>query len=69
MEVTQETINGLTINRTDSEMSWRLVHDGSKVIDLFESSGVTSTMNTIYLASSIEECQAQIYSLSLEYNS
>jgi len=69
MEVTQENINGITFNKTDNAMSWRLVHDGNRVIDLFESSGVTSTMHTIYLASSIEECQAQIYSLSLEYNS
>jgi len=68
MEVTQENINGTVINRTDSEMSWRLIHDGNRVIDLFESSGTTVTMYDIFLASTLEECQAQIYSLDLDYN-
>lgn len=68
MEVTQENINGVTFNKTDNEMSWRLVHDGNKVISLQESSGVTMTKHTIFLASTIEACQVEIYSLNLEYN-
>lgn len=66
MEVTQETINGLTVNKTDSSLSWRLIHDGDKVISLFESSGVTQTMHTIFLAATEEQCQTEIYSLNLE---
>jgi hypothetical protein len=66
MEVTQENINGLIVNKTDSELSWRLIHDGSKVISLFESSGVTRTMHTIFLAATEEQCQTEIYSLNLE---
>jgi hypothetical protein len=68
MEVTQENINGITFNKTDKEMSWRLIHDRVKVIDLFESSGCTQTVHEVFLAASLEACQTQIYSLSLEYN-
>jgi hypothetical protein len=66
MEVTQENINGIIVNKTDSELSWRLIHDGSKVISLFESSGVTQTTHTIFLAATEEQCQTEIYSLNLE---
>jgi len=66
MIVTQENINGVIINKTDNEMSWRLVHDGVKIIALFESSGVTKSMNTIFLAATEAECQTEIYSLNLE---
>ena len=69
MEVTQYIANGVTINKTDSEMCWRLVHDGEKVIQLFETSGTTYSKNTIFVASTIEECETEIYSLNLEYNS
>lgn len=68
MKVTQYISNDITINKTDSDMCWRLVHDGSKVINLFESSGITHSMNTIFLANTIEECETEIYSLNLEYN-
>lgn len=66
MEVIQYTLNGTVINKTDSEISWRLIHDGNKVIDLFESSGVTMTHYTIFLAATEAECQTEIYSLNLE---
>jgi len=66
MEVTQENINGTIINKTDSEMSWRLIHNGIKVIDLFESSGCTQTTHTIFLAATEAECQTEIYYLNLE---
>ena len=68
MKVTQYIINGVTINKTDSENSWRLVHDGVKVITFFEGSGITQSMHTIFLASTEAECQTEIYSLNLEYN-
>ena len=66
MEVTQENINGITINKTDKEMSWRLIHNGVRVISLFESSGCTQTSHTIFMATTEAECQTEIYSLNLE---
>jgi len=65
MEVTQENINGIIINKTDSEMSWRLIHNNEKVISLFESSGVTQTSHVIFLAPTEAECQTEIYTLNL----
>jgi len=66
MEITQYILSGVTINKTDSDMSWRLIHDGKKIIDLFESSGITQSMYTIFLADTEAECQTEIYSLNLE---
>lgn len=66
MEVTQENINGMVVNKTDSDMSWRLIHDGERVISLFQSSGITMTQHTIFLAATEEECQTEIYTLNLE---
>jgi len=66
MEVTQYSIGDVTVNKTDSTMSWRLVHDGNKVITLFESSGVTHSQHTIFLAETEEECEIEIYSLGLD---
>lgn len=67
MEVNQVTINGVTFNRTDSEKSWRLVHDGVRVILLEEKEGVLSTQLNVFLAATLEECQTEIYALNLEY--
>jgi len=66
MKVTQENINGNIVNKTDSEMSWRLIHNDERVIALFESSGITQTSHTIFLAATEAECQTEIYSLNLE---
>ena len=66
MEVYQENINGIIINKTDSDMSWRLIHNGKRVIALFESSGTTTTHHTIFLAKTEAECQTEIYFLNLE---
>jgi len=66
MIVTQENINGNIINKTDAEMSWRLIHNGVKIIALFESSAVTKTHHTIFLAPTKAECQTEIYFLNLK---
>lgn len=66
MEVTQYNLSGMTINQTDADMSWRLVHDGTSIISLFQSSAVTHSVYTIFLAATEEECQTEIYSLNLE---
>lgn len=68
MEVTQYNLNGITINKTDSEKSWRLVHDTKKVIALFEGVGITQSIHTIFLAATEQECQTEIYILNLENN-
>lgn len=68
MEVAQLNINGSVVNKTDNSLSWRLIHDGTKVISLFHSSGVTMTAYNIFLAPTIEECETEIYVLNLEYN-
>jgi hypothetical protein len=68
MQVIQENINGILVNKTDKEMSWRLVHDGIRVITLFESNSITETVYNIFLAKTLEECQTEIYILNLEYN-
>ena len=68
MKVERIQLNGVYINRTDSELSWRLVHDGNKVIKLFQSKGITSCIYEIFVAKTLEECQTEIYCLNLEYN-
>jgi len=68
MEVTQYNLSGITINKTDYETSWRLIHDGTKVISLAEQSGITQSMHNIFLAATEAECHTEIYVLNLEYN-
>jgi hypothetical protein len=68
MEVSQITINNVTFNRTDSEKSWRLVHDGVRVVFLEEMEGILNTQLNIFLAATLEECQTEIYILNLENN-
>lgn len=68
MEITQYNIGELVVNKTNNVMCWRLVHDGKKVISLSESSGITQTIHTIFLANTKQECETEIYSLNLEYN-
>lgn len=67
MIVEKINIGGLEFNRTDNELSWRLVYDNNKVIDLFQSDSFTETIHNIFLAKSKESCLTEIYRLSLEY--
>ena len=67
MEVNQVTINNVTFNRTDSEKSWRLAHDGTRVILLEEMMGVLNTQLNVFLANSKEACLTEIYRLNLIY--
>ena len=52
---------------SSTENSWRLIHDGASVIDLFQSSGVTETLHTLFEAATKVECVAEIRRLGLEY--
>jgi hypothetical protein len=68
MKVIQENINGTVFNKVEGVLCWRLIHDGKKVISLFESSGTTMTSHEIFIATTEAECQTEIYALNLEYN-
>lgn len=61
------TVDGqeVTIRETSREQSWRLVHDGSALLALFESGGVTATKNTIFEAATKDECVAEAQRLGL----
>jgi len=53
-----------TRNTSPASDCWRLVHDGTKVIALFRSTGITSTVNTLYCGTE-DECEAEIARLNL----
>ena len=55
----------IPISESPKGLSWRLVHDGSKVLDLFESEGHTWTKNTLFVGTE-EECLKEIENLGLE---
>ena len=65
MVISTYTLEGKTVNKTDNGTFWRLIHDGSDVIALFEASGITETINTLYIAATEDECQAEIARLGL----
>lgn len=44
---------------------WRLIYDGIQVIALFESSGETETIHTIFEADTQAKCEAEIIRLGL----
>ncbi len=54
----------MAINSSPNTQCWRLVHDGKKVMALFESSGVTRTQNTLFCGTEAE-VQAEIARLNL----
>ena len=55
----------IPINYSKNDISWRLVHDGVKVLDFFESQGITGTRNTLFVGTE-EECKAEIEKLGLK---
>lgn len=59
------TANNDGVKVSAKELSWRLVHDGTKVISLFESPGVTQTKHNLFVAPTKEECEQEISKLSL----
>ena len=54
-------------NQSENTNCWRLVHDGSRVIALFESTGYTTTKDNLYCATTEVECLAEIDRLGLIY--
>ena len=73
-KLTNTTINvdktGKTVlaNVSPREKSWRLVHDGKKVIVLFEGEGETWCIHKMFCATTEKECIEEIKKLGLEYN-
>ena len=49
------TSKKLTVNVSPAVSCFRLVHDGKKVLSLFESAGSTHTINTLFCGTA-EEC-------------
>ena len=52
-------------NVSPREKSWRLVHDGNKVLDLFESEGITGTINKLFVGTE-KESKEEIKRLKLK---
>lgn len=52
-------------NKCGPANSWRLVHNGTDVLALFESTGVTETIHTLFEAGTKEACEAEIARLGL----
>ena len=52
-------------NEVGPANSWRLIHNESAVIALFESAGYTKSVHNIFEASTKEACEAEITRLSL----
>ena len=46
-------------------MSWRLTYENKKVYGLFESTGITLTNNSLFVANTVEECFDRVDLLEL----
>jgi hypothetical protein len=64
------TYNGKStrVKKSKNKLSWRLVHDGKKVLNFFKSQGITQTINTLFEASTEKKCLDEIDRLNLEYS-
>ncbi len=58
---------GWSFSSEDQTGLFHLVHDGSVVIALFESVGITSTQNHLFIGTE-QECQNKIIELGLTTN-
>lgn len=46
--VTDQSGSKVNTWKTDRALSWRLIHDGSAILALFESDGITETKNNLF---------------------
>lgn len=67
MELSTYILEDKTVNKTDSGTFWRLIHDGTDVIALFEATGITETLSNMFIAATKDECLAKIDELELIY--
>lgn len=58
------TTEQITVNVITAEDCHRLIHDGTKVIALFNSTGTTKTAHHLYCGTQAE-CEAEITRLNL----
>lgn len=65
MKKTKIHLPPIKVNISKPEKSWRLVHDGVNVLDLFESTGETSTINNLFCAPNRKAALAEIKRLGL----
>jgi len=65
MPVMEKTVDGKVVKFTDPINSWRLIHDGTKVIHLFESAGVTESIFHVVEFSTKAAAEAKIAELRL----
>ena len=56
------------MNSSTSEKSWRLIYNDTTVLDLFESEGITATINNLFTSSNYQDCLALINSLNLRFD-
>jgi hypothetical protein len=56
-----------TIHEVGPKRSWRLVHDGKRVVTLFESDGYTTSAYQIFEAGTEAECFDEIKRCNLVY--
>jgi len=56
-----------SVNKVGPKTSWRLVHDGKRVVTLFESDGYTTSAYQIFEAETEAKCLAEIKRLNLLY--
>lgn len=52
------------MSESSRELSYRLVHDGERVINFFEADGITSTKFALFTGTK-EECDSEISRLGL----
>jgi len=65
MPVKDKIVEGKTVKYTAPINSWRLIHDGTKVIGLFESAGVTESIYEVEEFSTKAAADARITELKL----
>ena len=65
MNIEEYTLDGNTVRKTDRGRFWRLIHDGTSIVGIFESSGITETRLSLFVAATQEECQAEADKLGL----
>jgi hypothetical protein len=65
MPVKEKTVEGKVVKFTAPINSWRLIHDGTKVIGLFESAGVTESIYEVEEFSTKAAAEARIAELKL----
>jgi len=65
MPVKEKTVDGKVVKFTDPIDSWRLIHDGTKVIGLFKSAGVTESIFNVVEFSTKAAAEAEVTRLKL----